>query len=401
MGIHFPRYVDRESPNVQGNAILSLGGLVLASQRYWTNLDKESQGQIDNVKDFQSQSHWATVVMDTLMSLMDVTFQPEGHILGLCQQRTKDDRMTSSFLAQASAVLALSQLTPVIINLDVNRIFGILEILIKWLPGQPEAPEAPVLQTAYGLGLGGLLERLFEEHFLETCGSRETVQVWRALDNLEEACFTGREESCGCLLGLGLAVSSLCTDSKTEARAHVLSVLDKLQSCWQSSQPLDQAHEIMAVDLALISSVAFNSNIISSDRVLSTVSQVVASQTEAPKESSDQEKIAAMSGLLALVGSHRPLTPTSGTMSLSLSALNVDEVVKVIRQVVSMGDDLGLQNSAAWMLGQYYMSASSVTESRASVATSMSYLPESSFLRAVVDFLLDAGRKGNCQSHYT
>lgn len=31
----------------------------------------------------------------------------------------------------------------------------------------------------------------------------------------------------------------------------------------------------------------------------------------------------------------------------------------------------------------------------------MSYLPESSFLRAVVDFLLDAGRKGNCQSHYT
>lgn len=53
-------------------------------------------------------------------------------------------------------------------------------------------------------------------------------------------------------------------------------------------------------------------------------------------------------------------------MSLSLSAINVDEVVKVIRQVVSMGDDLGLQNSAAWMLGQYYMSASSVTESRAS-----------------------------------
>lgn len=81
LDLHF-----RESPNVQGNAILSLSGLVLASQRYWTNLDKESQGQIDNVKDFQSQSHWATVVMDTLMSLMDVTFQPEGHILGLCQQ---------------------------------------------------------------------------------------------------------------------------------------------------------------------------------------------------------------------------------------------------------------------------------------------------------------------------
>lgn len=85
--------------------------------------------------------------------------------------------MTSSFLAQASAVLALYQLTPVIINLDVNRIFGILEILIKWLPGQLEAPEAPVLQTAYGLGLGGFLERLFEEHFLDTCGSRVILYI--------------------------------------------------------------------------------------------------------------------------------------------------------------------------------------------------------------------------------
>lgn len=53
-------------------------------------------------------------------------------------------------------------------------------------------------------------------------------------------------------------------------------------------------------------------------------------------------------------------------MSLSFSGINVDEVVKVMRQVISMGDDLGLQNSAAWMLGQYYMSASSVMESRAS-----------------------------------
>lgn len=54
--------------------------------------------------------------------------------------------------------------------------------------------------------------------------------------------------SCGCLLGLGLAVSSLCCDSKTEARAHVLSVLDKLQSCWQTSQPMDPAHEVRISD---------------------------------------------------------------------------------------------------------------------------------------------------------
>ena len=40
--------------------------------------------------------------------------------------------------------------------------------------------------------------------------------------------------SVGYMLGLGLAVSALCNDSQTEARAHVLSVIDKLQSLLES-----------------------------------------------------------------------------------------------------------------------------------------------------------------------
>lgn len=62
---------------------------MLVSQKYWSDLDKESQGQLDQVKEFHSQAHWLTVVMDTLMSLMDVTFKPKGGILGICQQVTQ------------------------------------------------------------------------------------------------------------------------------------------------------------------------------------------------------------------------------------------------------------------------------------------------------------------------
>lgn len=87
-------------------------------------------------------------------------------------QRSVDDRMTSSFLVQAASVLALCQLTPVIINLDMSRIFVMLETLTTWLPGQSDAPEAPVLQLAYGLGLGGVLGKLFEENFMDTCSSK-------------------------------------------------------------------------------------------------------------------------------------------------------------------------------------------------------------------------------------
>lgn len=66
--------------------MLALGGLVLTSQKHWISLDKKSQSEIEQVKEFQSQTHWTTVAMDTLMSLMDVTFQPKGNILGICQQ---------------------------------------------------------------------------------------------------------------------------------------------------------------------------------------------------------------------------------------------------------------------------------------------------------------------------
>ncbi|XP_022331606.2 focadhesin-like [Crassostrea virginica] len=422
----------RESPNVQGNAILSLGGLALVSQKYWSDLDKESQGQLDQVKEFQSQAHWLTVVMDTLMSLMDVTFKPKGGILGICQQRSVEDRISASFLTQASAVLTLCQLVPVMINSDVNRIFGLLDRLTGWLPGQPKAPEAPVLHMAYGVGLGGLLGRLFEEHFMETCGSSERVQVWKSLDKLEEAGLTGKEESVGYMLGLGLAVSALCNDSQTEARAHVLSVIDKLQSLLES-QSLE--HQILIVDLALISSVAFNANILSADKVLSIIDRILDFQKKAAESSAvavasglmlhsfnkaristltDQQmalhqvwthslslqesapmvRIAALSGLMSLIGSQRNLTASADGPFLSLGDINVDEVLKVVKQVITTGDDLGVQNNAVWMLGQYYMSTSGVRETRTSVPSSLSYLPESSLLRATVDFLINAGKKG-------
>ncbi|XP_061172326.1 focadhesin-like [Saccostrea echinata] len=426
----------RESPSVQGNAVLSLGGLVLATQKHWVDLDKETQGQLDQVKEFQTQSHWVTIVMDTLMSLMDVTYQPKGSILGICQQRSVSDRMTCSFLTQASSVLALCQLTPVMINIDVNRIFVISETLTKWLPGQPEAPEALVLQLAYGLGLGCMLGKLLEEHFMDTCGSKEIVQMWNTFDKLEDACFTGRDDSCGCLLGLGLSVSALCNDSKTEARAHVLTVLDKLQVLHQqSTSPGDIAHQVLSVGMALIHSAAFNANIVSSDKVLSTVDKIIRDLGEAPQsagiamaagillynltragitgitdcqvqlhqtwtknltssESSPLLKVAAMTGLMALIGSQKALTSSRETLSMALGDVNVDEVVRVMTRVVSMGDDIGIQNTAAWMLGNHYLSVSPVSETRTSVPTSLGYLPETSLLRAVVDFLIDAGKRG-------
>ena len=109
------------------------------------------------------------------------------------------------------------------INSDVNRIFGLLDRLTGWLPGQPKAPEAPVLHMAYGVGLGGLLGRLFEEHFMETCGSsvrerererergreRERERE-RERDDLSKIAFRHTELiSCKCFLFKDTALSEM------------------------------------------------------------------------------------------------------------------------------------------------------------------------------------------------
>ncbi|XP_062612571.1 focadhesin-like, partial [Saccostrea cucullata] len=233
----------------------------------------------------------------------------------------------------------------------------------------------------------------------------EVVEMWNTFDKLEDACFTGGDDSCGCLLGLGLSVSALCNNSKTEARAHVLTVLDKFQV--HSTSPGDMAHQVLSVGLALIQSAAFSANIVSSDKVLSTVDKVIKDLGEAPQsagiamaagtllynltragitgitdfqvqlhqtwtknltssESPPLLKVAAMTGLMALIGSQKALTSSTEPLSMALGDVNVDEVIQVMTQVVSVGDDIGIQNSAAWMLGNHYLSVSSVSETRTS-----------------------------------
>lgn len=95
------------------------------------------------------------------------------------------------------------------INSDVNRIFGLLDRLTGWLPGQPKAPEAPVLHMAYGVGLGGLLGRLFEEHFMETCGSSVRERERERYD-LSKIAFRHTELiSCKCFLFKDTALSEM------------------------------------------------------------------------------------------------------------------------------------------------------------------------------------------------
>ncbi|CAG5124711.1 unnamed protein product, partial [Candidula unifasciata] len=109
---------------------------------------------------------------------------------------------------------------------------------------------------------------------------------------------------------------------------------------------------------------------------------------------SQVERVAKLTGLLSMVGSEQTLIPIQGSSVMTGSDLNVSEVITTVMKIVVDTNDLGLQSIGAWLLGHLYLSACAVAENRSAVPANYSHLPESSILRAVIDFLLEAGRLG-------
>ncbi|KAK3602758.1 hypothetical protein CHS0354_027755 [Potamilus streckersoni] len=425
----------RGNPSVQSNSILALSGLALCVHRFATGLDNDSLKEAENCTQHLSHSHWLTVAMETLMLLMDVNYNPKGTLLGMCQQKSSTDKMPASLLAQAAACVALTQMMPVLITLDIDHVFKVITMLTSRLPGQPNTEVSPVLYFYSGLGLGMFLARLFEERFSDVGARKGMLEVMKALDGLEECCLSSENNRSGALLGLGLAITSLCEEGLTESRAHVASIQEKLHVKFQKLEVTDQAYQAHCVCLACVSGSAFTSNILPLEQVNTVVQTLQQAHLNNPQntglclslgmlcyslskaghptignlrqqvfaqwrkkiqsqDTSPLEKVALLNGLFALVGSERTLIPVKGSISLESGDISIADVIELSSQIVTNGNDLGIQSNSAWMLGHLYLSACAVTENRASVPSNYSYLKESSLLRAIVDFALDAGRLG-------
>ncbi|CAJ0965409.1 unnamed protein product [Ranitomeya imitator] len=107
------------------------------------------------------------------------------------------------------------------------------------------------------------------------------------------------------------------------------------------------------------------------------------------------QRLAALNGAIALVGSESAVIQLkSEVIQSSLYQSKLSEVIKTITQIISFSGAIGLQTNAAWILGHLHLSSLSSSQSRTSVPPDFSYLPERSLIRALVDFLISAGKKG-------
>ncbi|KAL5004639.1 hypothetical protein ScPMuIL_018095 [Solemya velum] len=423
------------NPSVQSNAIYALSGLVILVSRHAAGMEQDSTKDTKDLSEYRDHTHWLNVAMDTVLSLMNVKYRPKGALLGLCQQISIEDRLAASLLARASASLALGQIIPVLITVDADRILKILTNMSAGLPGKSSSAESPVLHFHVGLGLGMILARLFEERFSDISGSKGKVEIWKILDGLEESCLSTADNRSGALLGLANAVSALCQEANTESRAHVPAILEKLLTLYDHTDVSHPSFQALSFCLSCVAGSAAVSNIITTDVATSITEQFVQAHQQHPnnvgiclsvgmlcyslskmghpnigdmrrklfvdwmkrimsEDTTAMQRIAMLNGIMTLVGSERTLIPVQGSTSLIGTDVSVDDVIKMSTKIIAKGSDLGIQSNSAWMLGHLYLSACAVTETRATVPPTYSYLPESSILRALVDLLIEAGKRG-------
>ncbi|XP_065513963.1 focadhesin isoform X2 [Caloenas nicobarica] len=428
----------KDSPVVKGNSIFALTGLAVAVAKYESSLSSDTEEMPETEPDFLPTKHWISMVTETLFSIVNSRYHPKGQVFPWFYQKSYSGENTASIIARSCAATALSLLVPVFIVSCKEKIEEVLNMLTDRLPGKPNADESQAVQIHMGLGLGMFISRLYEEKVSDVPGQQMNLVLMKSLDALEDCCFdTSLEYNTGCILGVGLVLSHMSHNSQTESRVHVSTSLRKLCKYLDSSEDQSRSvQEVLAYSVACSCVSAFSVGITEAAEAeeamnklrtlvennqqthsfalaLGTVVHGLSACGHGKAEdlsnrlmpawikiviaegSPTMQRLAAVSGLVALVGSEAVMIQLkSESIQSSQFQSKLNEVIRTLTQIISFSGQIGLQTNAAGLLGRLHMSCLSSTQNRASVPPDFSYLPGNSFIRAAIDFAIESGRQG-------
>ncbi|XP_068944184.1 focadhesin isoform X2 [Petaurus breviceps papuanus] len=428
----------KESPVVKGNALLALTSLAVVVSKHENSLSSETDGAPEIEPDFLPMKQWISMVLNTLLVIVDSHYQPKGQVFSWFYQKSYSGENTASAIARSCAAMALSLLVPVFILSCKEKVEEVLSMLTAKLPGKPSADESQAVQIHIGLALGMFISRLCEEKVSDVSGQQLNLLLMTSLDALENCCFdTSLEYNTGCILGVGLVLSLMSHSSQTESRVHIATSLRKLSAYLDDSGDQSRAfQEVLAYSLSCVCTSAFSAGIIEAveaEDIMNKLRTLVENNQQnsgfslalgnivhglsvcghgkaedlisrllpawikivLTEGSPTMQCLAAVNGLVALVGSEGAVMQLkSEAIQASHIQSQLNEVIRTITQVISFSGVIGLQTNAAWLLGHLHLSSLSSSQSRTSVPADFSYLPENSFIRAAVDFIIEGGKKG-------
>ncbi|XP_064146503.1 focadhesin isoform X1 [Loxodonta africana] len=428
----------KDSPVVKGNALLALSSLALVVFKHEASLSSDSDGALEIQPNFLSVNEWVSMVLDTLLVIVDSHYQPRGRLFSSFYYKSYSGENTASAIARSAAATALSLLVPVFIISCKEKVEEILNMLTARLPGKPSADESQAVQIHMGLALGMFLSRLCEEKLSDISGQQMKLLMMKSLDALENCCFDpSLEYNTGCILGVGLVLCLMSHGSQMESRVHVAASLRKLSTYLDDSGSQSRTfQEVLAYTLSCVCTSAFSAGIIEAaeaEDIMNKLRLLVENnqqtsgfalalgnivhglsvcghgkaedlgnkllptwiRTILSEGTPTMLCLAALHGMVALVGSEGDVIQLkSEAIQTSQFQGRLNEVIRTLTQVISVSGMIGLQSNAIWLLGHLHLSTLSSNQSRTSVPTDYSYLPESSFIRAAIGFFVMGGKKG-------
>ncbi|XP_050800058.1 focadhesin isoform X4 [Gopherus flavomarginatus] len=387
----------KDSPVVKGNSILALTGLAVAVAKYENSLSSDTEVGPETEPDFLPTKHWISMVIETLLSIVNSRYRAKGQVFPWFYQKSYSGENTASAIARSCAATALSLLVPVFIVSCKEKVEEVLSVLTARLPGKPNADESQAVQIHIGLALGMFISRLFEEKVSDVSGQQMNLLLMKSLDALEDCCFdTSLEYNTGCILGVGLVLSFMSHSSQTESRVHVSVSLRKLCNYLDDSGEQSRMfQEILAYSITCSCVSAFSMKIIEAVEAEEIMNKLRTLAENNQQGSPTMQRLAAVNGLVALVGSEASMIQLKSEAIQSSQFQNkLNEIIRTLTQIVSFSGVIGLQTNAAWLLGHLHQSSLSSAQNRTSVPPDFSYLPENSFIRAAIDFAIEGGKKG-------
>ncbi|KAJ0055752.1 hypothetical protein NL108_011338 [Boleophthalmus pectinirostris] len=433
----------KDSPVVQGNSILALSGLAAVLAKYESNLPTDSEGSLGAGPEFVPTSSWLAMVLDTLLSIIYSSYKAKGQVFPWFLHRSYSGENTASAIARSCASLALSLLVPVLVVWQRDGVAQVLAALQSALPASPSADDSQVVQFHSGLALGMVLSSLHHQRLSDVSKQNDTELMSKGLDALESCSFNPNlEYNTGCLLGLGLVLASLCVHGQPDQQFHVTKILDKLLANLQESSAQSRMlQEVLAYSVASAGVSAFSAGLIDAtkaEEIMTTLRTLTEESQQTPGFSlalglvvhglsssghgkaedihprllaawikillaegcPTMQRLAAVNGLVALVGSETYLIQLKSESELSSQQQSrLNEVIRAITQIITFSGAIGLQSNSACLVGHLYLAHMSTSHSHTAVPLDFSYLPERSVIRAITDFITEAGKKGPEFSH--
>ncbi|KAF1380319.1 hypothetical protein PFLUV_G00162410 [Perca fluviatilis] len=426
----------KDSPVVQGNSILALSGLAAVLAKYESNLPADSDGSLGAGPEFVPTASWLAMVLHTLLSISSSSCKARGQVFPWFLHRSYSGENTASAIARSCASLALSLLVPVLVVWQRDSLAQVLSALQAGLPGSPTADDSQAVQFHSGLALGMVLSSLQQQRLSDVSVDAELLSS--SLDALESCSFNpDLEYNTGCMLGLALVLAALCSSGQTNQHVRVTQTLDKLLSNLQDSSGQGRLlQEVLAYSVACVGVSAFSGGLIDAakaEEVMSTLRTLTEESQQTPGFSlalglvvqglsvsghgkaedihprllaawikillaegcPTMQRLAAVNGLVALVGSESYLIQKSRELELSSQQQSrLNEVIRAITQIISFSGAIGLQSNSACLVGHLHLAHMSTSHSHTAVPQDFSYLSEKSLIRSIIDFLTEAGKKG-------